>query len=101
MVDPPAGGLLSQRSPTVDVGVLQRIILGCIAQLVEQWPLKPTVAGSNPATPTVANTARSGYIAPVAQWIEQKPSKLLVAGSIPARSTVRNLDPVGVAIVQW
>ncbi len=25
---------------------------GCIAQLVEQWPLKPTVAGSNPATPT-------------------------------------------------
>gem|GEM_PF-4843867 len=25
---------------------------GCIAQLVEQWPLKPTVAGSSPATPT-------------------------------------------------
>ncbi len=25
---------------------------GRIAQLVEQWPLKPTVAGSNPAAPT-------------------------------------------------
>lgn len=26
--------------------------VGRIAQLVEQWPLKPTVGGSNPSAPT-------------------------------------------------
>ncbi len=27
--------------------------VGCIAQLVEQWPFKPTVVGSIPTAPTV------------------------------------------------
>lgn len=30
----------------------EKIQLGSLAQLVEQWPFKPTVAGSNPARPT-------------------------------------------------
>ncbi len=46
---------------------------GRIAQLVEQWPLKPTVAGSNPATPTL-----DGVHALVAQWIEPRTSKPLM-----------------------
>lgn len=52
-----------------------------VAQLAEQGPLKPKVAGSIPAGGTEL------IFAPLAQSVEQWPFKPTVGGSIPSRGT--------------
>ncbi len=85
-----AGPFFAKLEPLFD----SRFLFGCIAQSVEQWPLKPTVVGSIPTAPTPVKRFTIKYL----EWWLSSNGKTTVCGTVN-EGPIPSSHPCGYLVV--